>query len=330
MLPSQIESWTLDIIERVEKKLPIEDSRVELKSTWVDPDKAARLIAAHANASRGEKILWLIGVDEKTGVVNTAHENLTNWLPKVQSYFVEVTPSVQDLNIPYKGKVVVALLFDTSRLPFLVKNPNFGKTNGGNISQEVPWREGISTRTANRSDLIRILVPQQPMPSLEIIDCNLTCTQASADQKENTWWLSIEMYVTPKTSDRLVLPFHRVGIEFYDKQEQVLLFKRANLMPPYTVIRDRYGGKSKIEYTSTTVQKSDSEVILNGPGKVVLEKKFKMDLDKLKKSKELTVTLSISPAGSDYSASSIYVLRRRETQTKLHRKGIYWDYWALA
>ena len=65
MRSHEIESWAYDIIERVQKHQPIEDSRVELKSEWIDATKAARQIAGHANASHGEPILWLIGIDEK-------------------------------------------------------------------------------------------------------------------------------------------------------------------------------------------------------------------------------------------------------------------------
>jgi hypothetical protein len=43
--------------------LLVEDDLIEFKRTWIKPHKAARRIAAHANAARGQDILWLIGVD---------------------------------------------------------------------------------------------------------------------------------------------------------------------------------------------------------------------------------------------------------------------------
>lgn len=49
MRKTDIEFWALSIIERVEKGQPVEDSRVELKGDWIDPKKAARRIAGHAN-----------------------------------------------------------------------------------------------------------------------------------------------------------------------------------------------------------------------------------------------------------------------------------------
>jgi hypothetical protein len=69
MRPHEIERWTLNVIDRVNARQPNEDQRVELKSEWIDPYKAARRIAGHANSAHGEPILWLIGVDEEDGVV---------------------------------------------------------------------------------------------------------------------------------------------------------------------------------------------------------------------------------------------------------------------
>ena len=66
MNSTQIESWALRIIDIVKKGQPNEDFLVELKRDWIDKDKAARRIAGHANAARGENILWLIGVDDNS------------------------------------------------------------------------------------------------------------------------------------------------------------------------------------------------------------------------------------------------------------------------
>jgi hypothetical protein len=57
MRPSEIENWTLKIIDQLKAGQQIEESRVELKTTWIDSQEAARKIAGHANAARGEEIL---------------------------------------------------------------------------------------------------------------------------------------------------------------------------------------------------------------------------------------------------------------------------------
>jgi hypothetical protein len=62
----EIESWALNVIDRVLAKQSIEDDRVEAKAIWPDDTKkTARQLAGQANAARGEPILWLIGVEEK-------------------------------------------------------------------------------------------------------------------------------------------------------------------------------------------------------------------------------------------------------------------------
>lgn len=92
-----------------------EDQRVELKAEWPDPGKAARRIGGHANAARGDTILWLIGVDESRGVVGTTAVDLASWYPQVDSWFDGPAPSVTPVVVPIDGTTIVALLFDTDR-----------------------------------------------------------------------------------------------------------------------------------------------------------------------------------------------------------------------
>src|SRR5262249_4597625 len=151
-----------------EARQPIEDSRVELKAKWPDePAKAARRIAGHANAARGEHILWLIGVDEVNGVSGADHQEMADWLAGVSKQFDGLAPRCYDLNVPTKnGKTVVALLFETNRAPFVVKNPYYGRRKDDPISLEVPWREGTKVRSAARSDLMLLLSDVLPLRAL--------------------------------------------------------------------------------------------------------------------------------------------------------------------
>src|SRR6266404_5325723 len=150
----EIESWALRILDTVQNQRRVEDSKVELKMIWPDPAKTARQLAAHANAARGENILWLIGVEETSGIVGANFQELSNWFSQIKSGFENEYPALQDLNVQYKGKSVAALCFDTSRFPYVVKNQSFDSSGGGPVKFEVPWREGTSTRTATRSELV--------------------------------------------------------------------------------------------------------------------------------------------------------------------------------
>ena len=78
------------------------------------------------------------------------------------------------LNIPVDNKTVVALLFETDRAPFVIKNQAYGSPGGGSVELEVPWRENTAIRSARRSDLIRLLAPLELLPEIEILDINLS------------------------------------------------------------------------------------------------------------------------------------------------------------
>ena len=254
----QIEAWTLAIIDRVNSKSPIEDFRVELKSEWPQPQKAARQIAGHANAARGESILWLIGVDEDKGVTGATHEELANWFVSIQAEFDGIAPSMIDINIPIDGKTIVALYFETDQAPYVVKNPSFGKEKGGPISHETPWREGTSTRSARHSDLIKILIPIVNLPEIDILWGELVL---KADQQKNWFWeLSIGAYITPQTGYPCVLPFHqcKAFFEITNHLEQSS-FDSILLAPPY---KQKFGGStiwdrepdSRINFEKTTAK----------------------------------------------------------------------------
>src|SRR5947209_2950539 len=131
MTKRQIEMRAIEIIDRAIAKQHVEDSHVELKSQWPEvfpvskARETTRQIAGHANAARGEPILWLIGVDEKQAKVTGADpQELANWLATIKAQFDGVAPSLTDVNVPYdKGQTVVALHFETDQSPYVVRNP---------------------------------------------------------------------------------------------------------------------------------------------------------------------------------------------------------------
>jgi hypothetical protein len=121
----EVEVWTREIVEAVGANQRIEDSRVELKSSWPEPRKAADRLAAHANAARGTPILWLIGVDEDNRrLTNADPVELANWFKVVESFFDGFAPRLPiDAKVSIDGKTVVALYFETQQgTPFVVKS----------------------------------------------------------------------------------------------------------------------------------------------------------------------------------------------------------------
>lgn len=211
MKARDIEFWALNIIERVELKQPHEDSRVELKTEWLLPSKAARRIAGHANAARGEPILWLIGIDERRGVRGVAHQDLADWWKQVEVEFDGVAPALRDVNIPWNGCTVVALLFETERAPYVVRNPAHGQSRGESVEREVPWREGTRTRTATRNDLMLLLSPLQRVPRYELLEGDLilsTETLQGDNRAYHFWHLYLTLYMYPQNDARMVIPVH--------------------------------------------------------------------------------------------------------------------------
>lgn len=258
---NDIENWGLNIIERVESKQPIEDLRVELKSKWPkDISKTARQLAGHANAAHGESILWLIGIDEKSGVTGANYEEISNWKQSVESKFDGLSPTLTHINIPYKGKTVVALFFETERRPFLVKNPE-----GGAISLEVPWRDAGSTRTANRTDLLKMLSPIYQTPLFEVIQGQLVISE----EKQNGYGgiicrggLSIDVYITPQNNNRIIIPCHqcRAKLKFVDSG---LILDIEELFFSYSGTSFWVGDRTSV---SSTIICTPTEIVIDGPG----------------------------------------------------------------
>lgn len=251
MNSTQIESWALRIIDIVKKGQPNEDFLVELKRDWIDKDKAARRIAGHANAARGENILWLIGVDEIQGVIGASLADLASWYPAVASCFNDLAPRMTPLNIPVDGVTVVALLFETDRAPFVVKNPAFGSKEGGAVELEVPWRENTSVRSARRSDLIRLLAPLELLPEIEILDVRLSVGTES--NRLDVLTLTSKLYIFPKSRNRVVIPFHRCRVEF--EIAGIPLWRASRII---------------LDPESSTIQSTAHEIIVDDPGRISL------------------------------------------------------------
>lgn len=273
MKKNEIEYWALSIIERVNKRQPVEDDRVELKSTWIEPENAARRIAGHANAARGEDILWLIGVDEKDGVKGVDYKDYAKWFSKVASQFDEnLAPEGICINIPYEGLTVLAILFETDRAPYVVKNPS-----GGSIQFEVPWRNNTSIKTANRRQLLQILLPSQNMPNIDLLSGELLAHE-DVHEKDWHWRLNLELYVSSNIKTPLVIPFHQCEV-LVEIKNALLQFTANNieLKPPSLNAGGGWGYKKmgepntgpiqRPQHDSATIDGTSSEIIISGPGK---------------------------------------------------------------
>lgn len=256
MRPHELEAWVLSIIDRVESKQPVEDSRVELKAEWpTDAAKAARRLAGHCNAARGESALWVIGADEDRGlVVGASKARLPDWFSAIKAQFDGLAPDlVRDLAVPVGEKTVVALLFNTDRAPFVVKNPAHGQPSGGPVEREVPWREGTAVRSARREDLLRLLVPIHRLPKVEVRKASCTFQAGDDDSTprgHDEWSLHLELYVEPTSSDAVAIPNHRCEAE-------IIVGGDGGTVPLVEIT---------LRPVSPTLVGTPAEVYLSGPG----------------------------------------------------------------
>lgn len=281
----RIEAWAREVIERVNTNKPHEDFRVELKSEWpADSEKFARQLAGHANAARGEKILWLIGVDEDRGVVGAEQREMANLYPEVKSKFDGPAPTVIDHNLNVDGETVVALLFETDHYPFVVKNPKFGTPDGGPVEREIPWREATSTRSATRDDLFQLLIPIMKLPEIEVLEGHLYYSLPRNAHVE----FELTLYVVPRSDDLLVLPIHRCSAKIgFQGIEDPIEYDELRFNYPST-------GWLAGQVGSSTIETSGSEAIIHAPGKFFVngERWLSQQIDfDISKSVELQVWL---------------------------------------
>ena len=304
----EIEAWTLRVIDQVSRNEHAEDARVELKAEWPDPSSAARLIAGHANAARGAPILWIIGVDDARGVVGAPPLELANWFPAVKSKFDGAMPSLHDLNVPVNGFTVVALLFNTDRAPFVVKNGAFGQPGGGSVKFEVPWREGRKTDTARREDLIRLLAPLTSPPDIEWLECSVYAENRKGENTEQIteWHLYGYFYLAPTSSAKVVIPFHRTRATVHDANSMELEpWNQLRIRPPQ---RFHWVNEHKFVDDSATMTATSDEVIASGPGKLRFETSGIFPIAELVVDKPLTVSIELRVVGGTRPIVEIFTL----------------------
>ena len=269
----EIENWARQTIRRAAAGGQQEDSLVELKAKWPEPRWTARQLAGHANAAGGAPILWLIGVDQKEGVLGCENIEIGDWYNQLKAEFEGgVAPAL--LGHPtfeHEGKFVVPLLFTTDRPPYVVKNPARDTPKAGPFSLDVPWREGTAVRSAGRAELLRMLTSTPTLPSVELLRGQAVITPA---QKVATnlldperWLLSVEveLYVTPRGEETVVIPYHRVVTKLRARGGGAPVVLTGGYM--------RAGAWRRVPTThdeeeSLTITATRDELIVEGPGKI--------------------------------------------------------------
>lgn len=274
----QLEGRVLALYDAVRAGGVVEDSLVELKRDWPDPKKAARRIAGHANAARGESVLWLIGLDERVGVCPARAVDLAEWWQQVGSCFEGTIPELRDCVVQTDEGPITVLQFDTALGPFVIKNPVYGSPDAGPVERELPWRDGTRIRSATREDIVRMLAPLQSLPSMEVLAATVSLTYEEGvdfGQIEPTfpiqsaphleWAIELELYVAPVVGAVVVLPVHRTSLllSIAGQDLRDLVMVSENYASPST-----WGGKS-IRPDSVSIETTRSEAVIRLPGRLL-------------------------------------------------------------
>lgn len=257
MQKTAIYAWATTICERADAKFINEDTHVELKRAWPPAADIARQLAGHANAAHGEPILWLIGVADGKEVCGISDpEDPGAWYEVVRSKIEGAPPDLQAVFVPWRGLQVCALLFETDNPPYLAKNIS----GTGPFQYDVPWRDGTLTRSARKHELLKLLVPLQKLPEVEVHEVTLTAGR-NDDRASVSWLLTMKLYVTPPVGAQVDLPFHKSSFELWvnGRREAVVAFQEHVRMTP----RGSYEGSSVPRIASTS-----TEITISGPGSI--------------------------------------------------------------
>ena len=157
-----------------------EDDFVECKGRWPEKDKA-RQLAALANRAAGEPVVLIVGFDDRSGaVVDPGPTDPADWWQGMVGQFDQTPLDMLRHMLVHIGPTekVHAFAFGTDRVPYVVKNGQ---------GRDVPMRDGTSTRSAYRHELLRLLLPTVGLPRALVLNAGfgVTWQAARAEQKDN-------------------------------------------------------------------------------------------------------------------------------------------------
>lgn len=217
MLRQMMEMRARQAIDRALTGRQSEDSFVEFKGEWPQEfRKASRQIAALCNSARSMDVLWVVGVDEKSKTVPGVNSNeMANWWPQVEKCFDGgVAPDITTLSFDWDEGISVAVLhMRTQDAPYVVKT-------GTEPPLEVPWRSGERTRSAKRSELLQILLPQSSIPRWTVVEATATLFLTESHEawdasghavRPNEWGIRCDAIIFFEVIQPVFIPDMRVG-----------------------------------------------------------------------------------------------------------------------
>jgi hypothetical protein len=306
----RIEAQALMAIDHVHRGQRLEDARIELKRELIPPPKAARRIAGHLNAALGEAALWIVGIDEKTGALVDVPDH-TDWWASVQQSFDGLAPDLTDLRIPIDGHTLLALHFWPDRGPFVFRNPD-------KDILEVPWRDATRIRSAKREELLRLLLPTQRRPDVEIL--RATAKLIAGGGRENNCKAEIDLYVTPRGDRRIVYPYHRCRLQIANADGCAAV---PSTSPRVWVVPYATSVWNENEIVRHWIRASDSEVLIEEPGRLVIHWAANLEYEMVAAWPSLKLELSMAQADAAEPTHLLLTLNRPRVSA---RDPIGWEW----
>ncbi len=313
-----VEDWTSSVVESVLAGQPIEDARVELAADWIDPRDAARRVAAYANTSRGDDILWVFGIDlDARAITGVEANHWVEWWQSVESEFEGgAAPTPTELVAGFQGVTLVAVGFDTSQAPFVVK------THNEMVPFEVPWRDGGQVRGARRAELILLLSEVVLLPQIQPLRGEATVGLYAMTPERFTTQINLALDVHARGDSIMVFPFHQVSVACRFESEST-----SRDIPPVELRPE--SGDPPATWTN-------DDLTLSGPTVIRLVASGSLDLPLEIPSGRLFVHARMVPSGGQLPATvdAVFEQTARVATTSegaWTRKGEWtrWGHWRL-
>lgn len=170
MRPIDLEARVIAAVDRIRGGQSAEHDLIECKRDWPQ-DKKARQLAGSLNRAGGDPVIYIIGIDEETAEVHDiSGTDIADWWNQITPKFDQMPPEmIRHILVPVgeNGEQVMAVAFASDRAPYMVK------TGIANPSLEVPMREGTTTRSVRRDELLRLLIPTITVPPVVVLKAEL-------------------------------------------------------------------------------------------------------------------------------------------------------------
>jgi hypothetical protein len=315
-----LESRVITAVDRIRAGQLVEHDLIECKRSWPQESKA-RQLAGSLNRAGGDPVVYIIGIDEKTGDVHDVSDtDVLDWWGQITPRFDQAAPEmVRHISVPVgNGEHVVAVAFASDRAPYVVK------TSSANPSLEVPMREGTGTRTARRDELLRLLIPSAAVPQAVVLDAGLYVeyfpsvpermhpingNKMAAQKEDVSSFGSLRIYVEHDGKDPVTFPAHGMrGRLLVDSESFDLKVRQSRESTSMVASRDL-----------TAVAAPRDGVTINGPRGVSIDVgireltpenifwleaaqsvRYEIELDILHAVKPLKVGVTLKPSKDQY------------------------------